>query len=340
MNNMEYLDSLLNKLCTATGLGYAGNVADIVSNEIKPFTNKVEVSADGSVYGFVSGTDSLNVMLACHLDEIGFIVNYIEESGFLRFSSVGGCDERILPGQEVVIIGKKPVRGYIGIKPPHLMSKGEQEKVLLIDRLFIDTGLRPSVLKRLIGIGDPVFFTGHYDTLQGDFRSAKSLDNRASVACSIFIVRELARIGSPVNVHFVATSQEEFTGLGARIHSYRLKLDYGIVIDVTHGEYPGLAEGDYFGLNKGPVIVRGGTVPRKLYRLLLDTAKAHELPYQIEPVPGYTGTDADAIAFNKEGIPTCVLGIPLRYMHTAVEVVCLKDIERTARLIVEFVRRI
>lgn len=339
-NNIEYLDKILKKICEAGGLGYTGNVAEIVKDEIKSFAEDVKVFDDGSVYGVINGTKKVQVMLACHLDEIGFLVTYVEKNGFLRFRPVGGCDERILPGQEVIIFGRKPVKGYLGVKPPHLMTREEQQKVLTIDKLYIDTGLRPRVLKRLIRIGDMICFAGYYNKLQGDMRSAKALDNRASVACAIFIMRELAKIGSPVTLHFVATSQEEFTGLGARIHSYRLKLDYGIVIDVTHGEYPGLSEGEYFGLNKGPAIARGATIPQKLYQLLVETAKAHEIPYQIEPLPGQTGTDADVIAFNKEGIPTCLLGIPLRYMHTPVEVVCLKDIERTGRLVLEFLKKI
>ena len=339
-NNIEYLDKLLKKLCEAIGLGYSGNVADIIVNEIKSFTDDVRLFEDGSVYGFITGSGKFHLMLACHLDEIGFLVSYIEDNGFLRFRQIGGCDERILPGQEVIVLGRKPVKGYIGAKPPHLMTKEEHEKVLSIDKLFIDTGLKLKEIRKLVDIGDVVCFAGYYNKLQGNLRSAKSLDNRASVAGAILMMRELAKIGSPINIHFVATNQEEFSGLGARIHSYRLKLDYGVVIDVTHGECPGLAEGEYFGLNKGPVIARGATIPQKLYRLLVETAKTHEIPYQIEPLPGWTGTDADLIAFNKDGIPTCVLGIPLRYMHTPVEVVCLKDIERTARLVTEFIKRI
>ncbi|MGQ9533637.1 MAG: M20/M25/M40 family metallo-hydrolase [bacterium] len=341
MNNArEYLDTLLKKLCEATGLGYSGDAAEIVANEIKSFTDEHKVFNDGSVYGVIEGPSKVQIMLSCHLDEIGFLVSYIEDNGFLRFRQIGGCDERILPGQEVIILGKKPIKGYIGAKPPHLMTREEEQNVLTMDKLYIDTGLEPGKIKRLVRLGDLIGFSGPYNKLQGDFRCAKSLDNRASLACAILIMRELAKIGSPVTLHFVATSQEEFSGLGARIHSYRLKLDYGLVIDVSHGEYPGLGEGEYFALNKGPVIARGATIPQRLYRLLVDTARAQEIPYQIEPLPGYTGTDADTIAFNKEGIPTCILGIPLRYMHTPVEVVCLKDIERTARLVIEFLKKI
>jgi|UniRef100_A0A7V3RHG4 endoglucanase len=340
MNEKEYLDEILKKLCESYWVGYSGEINEVLLKELRKFTKDARSFPDGSIYGLLTGTKKTNVMLACHIDEIGFIVNYIEDNGFIRFRPVGGCDQRILPGQEVVILGRKKIKGYIGIKPPHLMKKDEFDKVQPIDKLFIDTGLKPEAVRRFISIGDFICFAGYYNKLQGDFRSAKSLDNRASVACAIMILRELDKIGSPVNVHFIATNQEEFSGLGARVHSYRIKLDYGIVIDVTHGEYPGLAEGEYFSLEKGPVIARGATIPQKLFKLLLDSAKSKEIPYQIEAIPGYTGTDADAIAFNKEGIPTCVLGIPLRYMHTPVEVVSLKDIERTARLVVEFIRRI
>ncbi len=339
-NSIDYLDSLLEKLCVARGLGFSGNVADILIKEIKPFAENVRLFEDGSVYGRISGSRNIDLMLACHLDEIGFLVTGIEDDGFIRFRQIGGCDERILPGQEVLIMGRKLVRGYVGAKPPHLMTKVEREKVLTIDKLFIDTGLKPNVVRKMVNIGDIICFVGYYNRLQGDFRSAKSLDNRSSVACAVLIMQELAKNGSPTNIHFVATNQEEFTGLGARIHSFRLKPDYCIVIDVTQGEYPGLAETEYFGLDKGPVITRGGTIPKKLYEVLVSTAKSLEMHYQIEALPSYTGTDADTIAFNKEGIPTCVLGIPLRYMHTPVEVVCLKDIERTAHLVLEFIKRL
>ncbi len=339
-DHLTYLDETLKKISESYGVGYSGDVRESVFNEIKPFVQEARIFPDGSVYGFIKGMKDINVMLACHIDEIGFIITKIEDNGFLKFKQVGGCDERILPGQEVVILGRKKIKGYVGIKPPHLMKKEEAEKVISIDKLFIDTGLRAGVLKKYVKIGDFVCFNGCYNKLQGDLRSGKALDDRSGVVCGILILQELSKLGSPVNLHFVATSQEEFSGLGARIHSYRLNIDYCIVIDVTHGEYPGLGEGEYFSLNKGPVIARGATIPQRLFRLLTDSAKSQEIPYQIEPIPGSTGTDADVIAFNKDGIPTCLIGIPLRYMHTPVEIVSLKDIERSARLVLEFLKRL
>ncbi len=339
-DNVIYLDGILERLCKANGVGYAGDVKNVLLNEIKSFTDEARIFPDGSVYGLIKGVNNINVMLACHIDEIGFVVIDIEDNGFLRFKQVGGCDDRILPGQEMIILGRKEIRGYVGAKPPHLMKKEEADKVMKTDKLFIDTGMKPEVLKKFVNIGDFICFAGHYDRLQGDLRSIKALDNRSSIACAVLVLREISKLGSPVNLHFVATNQEEFSGLGARIHSYRLNLDYCVVVDVTHGEYPGLSEGECFSLNKGPVIARGATIPQKLFRLLTESAISNEIPYQVEPLPSYTGTDADAIAFNKEGIPTCVLGIPLRYMHTPVEVVCLKDIERTSRLVIEFIKKL
>uniref|UniRef100_A0A7C4XFC9 M42 family peptidase n=1 Tax=candidate division WOR-3 bacterium TaxID=2052148 RepID=A0A7C4XFC9_UNCW3 len=333
------LDELLRRLAETNGVGYSGRIRETIVEELRKLDIDGEITRDGSVYAFLKGAREKNVLITAHLDEIGFIVDYIEDNGFIRFKEIGGTDVRILPGQEVIIMGKRDIKGYIGVMPPHLLSKEEREKVLPVDKLFIDTGLKKRELKRFVNIGDLIAFAGKYLRLKNDFRSGKGLDNRASIACSIMAIGELKKAGAPCNVHFLGASQEEFTGLGAKIHSYRLPIDYAIVIDVTHGEHPELKEEECYQLNKGPVITRGPTIPKKLFKMLVETAKESEIPYQIEPAPIRTYTDAEAIAFNKEGIPTCVLGIPLRYMHTPVEVVCLKDIELTARLIINFIKK-
>ena len=336
---MEYLDKLLEKLTLAKGIGYAGDVKNIILQELEKLNITAKIEQDGSVSGFLAGTDDIGVMLACHIDEIGFMVSAIDNEGRIRFSEIGGTDARILPGQEVVVLGKKELRGYIGAKPPHLVTKEEYSKVLPIEKLFIDTGMPATKLKQIVKVGDCISFLGKYKKLQGNLRSVKSLDNRASVACGILVMKELTQISHTSNLYFVATSQEEYTGLGAKIHSYKLPIDYAIVVDVTFAEHPDLKESEYLPLDKGPAIGRGATIPEKLHQLMVAAAKQADIPYQIEAMATYTGTDADTIAFNREGIPTCVIGIPLRYMHTPVEVVSLKDIERTARLIINFLRK-
>jgi putative aminopeptidase FrvX len=334
----KYLDALLERLTLANGVGYAGNIGSVVSRELREYHLKSKVEHDGSVHAVLSGTGKMHVMIACHIDEIGFMVSSIDDQGRIYFSEIGGTDARILPGQEVTILAKKPVKGYIGAKPPHLVTKKEANKVLSIDKLFIDVGIAPATVKQLVKIGDCISFAGTYKKLYGNLRTAKSLDNRASVACAILALKKLSRLKHSATVHFIATSQEEYTGLGATIHSYKLPISCAIVIDVTFAEHPDLKDYEYLPLDKGPAIGRGATIPEKLFQSLVKIAKRKKIAYQIEALPTYTGTDADAIAFNREGIPTCVISIPLRYMHTPVEVVSLKDIERAAQLVVNFVR--
>jgi putative aminopeptidase FrvX len=336
----RYLDSLLERLTLANGVGYAGDIRNVVSEELGKLHLKSKIERDGSVHAVLSGTGKMSVMFACHIDEIGFMVSSIDDHGRIYFSEIGGVDPRILPGQEVTILSKQHLKGYIGAKPPHFLTKKEANKVLSIDKLFVDTGIAPDALKKIIKIGDCISFTGKYEKLQGNLRSAKSLDNRASVACGILALKNLSRVKHSATVHFVATSQEEYTGLGATIHSYKLPINCAIVVDVTFAEHPDLKDYEYLPLDKGPAIGRGATIPEKLFQSLVKTAKQSKIAYQVEALPTYTGTDADSIAFNREGIPTCVISIPLRYMHTPVEVVSLKDIEKAAQLVVNFVKKL
>jgi putative aminopeptidase FrvX len=329
---MEYLDSLLERLTQAIGVGYGGDVTGVIVEALAAEGIDAHAENDGSVSAHLEGSGKSGVMLACHIDEIGYIVSRIDERGRIFFSEIGGADVRVLPGQEVTVLGRKKYHGYIGFKPPHLLSTQDRERVLPIEELYIDVGLKAEAVKKNIQIGDYIAFKGEYSKMQGDLRSAKALDNRASVACGILVLKELAKMEHGLHVHFVATSQEEYT--------FRMPVDFAIIVDVSHAEHPDLKEHEYFPLDRGPTIVRGATVPAKLSDLLIETAKELEIPYQLQPVPSRTGTDADDIAFSREGIASCIVGIPLRYMHTPVEIVSLKDIERAARLITDFTKRL
>jgi putative aminopeptidase FrvX len=334
---MEYIDKLLSTLTQATNIAYFGDAPEIVATELQRFGVTARIEHDRSVVGVVKGSADVGIMLACHLDEIGFCVSSIDDKGRLRVSQVGGSDVRILPGQEVVVHGRETLRAYIGAKPPHLMAPDERTQVPRFDELFVDTGLDAAQVKKCVRIGDFITFRASYRNLGNDMRSAKALDNRASVACGILVMQALAHMTPWSSVYFVATSQEEYTGLGGRIHSFRLPVHYAVVVDVSFGDQPLLGEHETSVLQKGPTVVRGGTVPEILYKRIVETAKKNDIPIQIEALPSGTGTDADAIAFNREGIPTCIIGIPLRYMHTPVEVVSLQDIERVKRLILAFI---
>ncbi len=335
---MADLDTILECLTQAVSVGYSGDAAAAVEKLLAEEGIPARAEKDGSVSANLKGSGNGAVMIACHIDEIGFIVSRIDDRGRLYISAVGGFDPRILPGQEVVVLGRKRLRGYIAVKPPHLLQKEERERAPLFDDLFIDTGLSPASVRKNVRLGDSISLYGPYKRLSSDLRQSKALDNRASVACGMLILKELAKTEHALDVHFIATSQEEYTGLGATTHAYRLGVDYGVAIDVTHGEHPDLKEYEYHALGSGPAIVRGATVPPRLFELLVETAKSTDIPYQIEPVARDTGTDAEDMAFTRQGIPTCVVSIPLRYMHTPVEVVSLGDIMNTARLVAAFIK--
>ena len=337
---MDQIEKVLKQLTLATGIGYFGDIKMVIKKQLQDFRIDARIEKDGSVCAYLEGSTPHGIMIACHIDEVGFLVNSIDEAGRLGMSEVGGTDVSILPGQEVMVHGLKSVPGYIGAKPPHLIPKEEREKISPIDKLFVDTGLPVDEVNELFNIGDSISFLGRYRKLQGDLRTVKSLDNRASVACGIMAMRELSQCKRDFSIYFVATSQEEFTGLGARTHAYRLPVDYAIVVDVTFGEHPDLKDHEYWSLCGGPVIGRGATIPEKLSNLLIETAKEFDIPYRIEPLPARTGTDADNIAFSREGIATCFIGIPVRYMHTPVEIVCLKDIAYAKDLIVKYTEKL
>lgn len=337
---IEYLDGILERLTTGCAIGYAGDVPSLIEAAAAAEGLRAVVERDHSVTVHLKGSGRGAVMLACHIDEIGLIVDRIDDAGRIFFSTVGGIDPRILPGQAVMVLGRERCRGYIAIKPPHLMDREELKRVPRLEDLFIDTGRSAAAVRESVSIGDCVCFDVGYGRMEGDLRTAKALDNRASVACGIAVLRELARLGHGLDVHFVATSQEEFTGMGARIHAYRLPVDYAVVIDVSHGEHPDLKDHERFPLKAGPTIIRGATVPAVLSDRLIGTAQRLGIPYQIEPAPGDTATDADDIAFSRSGIPTCIVGIPVRYMHTPVEIVALGDIEAAVRLVTDLIRNL
>ncbi|HID32571.1 MAG TPA: M42 family peptidase, partial [bacterium (Candidatus Stahlbacteria)] len=270
-----------------------------------------------------------------HLDEIGFMVRGIE-GGYLRFIQHGGVDVRILPGQAVMVLTDPPIFGTIGIKPPHMTTKEERKKVIPIRDLFIDTGLDEAELKEKVKIGDLIGFYSPYRRLKDNFRTGKAFDDRAGVTAAVEV---LTKVDPYFDIYLVLTVQEEFTGLGAGVTAYQIKPDLAIVIDCTHGPHPDLPEYLTFELEKGPVIGVGPTLNPKVSKSLQKTAEENGIPYRIEPMPGHTGTDAEKIAFSREGVLTGLVQIPIKHMHSPVEVVSLTDIDHTVKLLTLFLSR-
>jgi len=332
---------LLKRLSEAKGVsGYEDEVRAIVAEEFGRYADEVRTDKMGNVIALKKGQGrGRRIMLASHMDEIGLIVTRIEE-GFLRFTSVGGFDDRVLLGQEVVVHGRRDLPGVIGSRPPHVLSEEEREKIIPKEKLFIDVGLPPEEVERLVRVGDLVTIWRRFTRLGGDFVVGKAFDGRAGVAAIAVCLEALASAEHLWDVYAVATVQEEVGLRGATTSAYGLAPDMAIAIDVGFGRQPGVSEAETIEMGKGPAIAFGPNIHPKLYQALVEVARELEIPYQVEPIPGRSGTDAWAIQVTREGIPTALLSIPLRYMHTSVETLSLGDVERTGRLVAGFIERL
>jgi len=301
----------------------------------------VEVRTDvlGNVIAIKRGTGPEprpRLMLAAHCDEIGLMVTKVEEGGFLRFVPVGGVDPRILPGQVVLVHGRLPTRGVVGFTPLHLVDPGKEKETVPMHELYIDTGNEAGDIQ----VGDVCTFESGFLRLGPKRAAAKAMDDRAGVAVLLGCLEELGHLRHEADVYLVATVQEEVGFRGATTCTYDIAPDIGVAVDVTHGAMPGLPEHDTHELGKGPSITLGGNIHPGIHKALVEVAEAEGIPYQLEAMPGNTGTDAWAMQVCRAGVPSGLVSVPLRYMHTPVETLELKDAELAARLLARFTLRV
>jgi putative aminopeptidase FrvX len=286
-----------------------------------------------------SERSSRRLLVMGHIDEIGLIVTHIDEDGFLWFREVGGWDAQILVGQRVVIdTAGGPLPGVVGKKPIHLLREEERKKVASIPDLHIDVGARDGKQAgKLVRVGDVAVIDAAPVELPNGRLTARALDNRLGSFVALEAARLIARAGGAQwELAAVAAAQEETTFGGSRTSAFSLAPDAAIVVDVTHAtDAPGI---DVKGAGKhdlgsGPVISRGSTLNGALFELLHATAEAEKIPFTVEASGRATGTDADAVHLSRGGVPTALVSIPIRYMHSPVELVQLQDVHDCARLI-------
>lgn len=339
---MAELKEFLKLLLLLPGIsGFEDPVRAVIAEEWKPLVNELSISRLGSLHGFKAGSGPeprRRILLSAHMDAVGMIVTGIEE-GLLRFLDVGGLDPRILPGQPVTIHGRRDLPGFV-VQPPGFLLPEDvtSTQAVEIKYLFIDTGLRPAEVAELVRVGDLVSFAQQPIELTGDLLAGHSLDNRASVAAVTACLHELKNIQHAWDVWTVASVQEEETLGGAFTSPFDIRPDLGIAIDVTFARGPG-SPSDYqtFPLGKGLTLGIGPNIHPGLYRAFQALAEKLDIPYHDELMPRMSGTDAIAIQIVAEGIPTMVVSIPIRYMHSPVEVASLKDITRVGHLLAQFI---
>jgi len=325
--------------------GHEDAVARELLRSFRGVADRVERDRMGSVYAWIEGTAPAprpRALLAAHMDKIGFLVKAIVPGGFLRLSEVGGFDCRTLPGKEVVIHCKPPIAALFGTRPPHLQKHGDQERTIALEDLYLDTGRPEREVRRRVSIGDMVTLRQPPIELLGDRLAAPGMDDRAGVVVMLRTL-ELLRANRPAwDVVAVATVEEEFGlyCLGARTATENLTPDLGIAIDVSHGDMPGAREGDTVPLGSGPALGIGGNIHPGVLEDLKRSAKSLSLPYRIEACPMSSGTDAMDIQIASQGVPTAVVGIPCRYMHTGVETVEPRDVDRCAHLLAHYLAQL
>jgi endoglucanase len=331
----------LKDICQAPGIsGYEHHVANIIKAACCRYADEVRQDRLGNVvfYKKGAGEDGMRprLLLAAHMDEIGLMVTKIEDDGFLRFAAVGGIDPRTIVGQEIILYGKETLPGIIGVKPPHLTDEKERSKGHKLEDLFIDMALPASRVKELVRPGDLAVIHREAIELAGGSLSAKALDDRAGVAVLLCCLDELERLRHAADIYAVATVQEEVGVRGATTATYGVVPDIGIAVDVTHANMPGVPEHETAHLGKGPVITLGPNIHPKISAELLRLAGEYRIPYQLDTEAGATGTDARAIQVTRGGIPTGLVSVPLRYMHTSVELAETEDIRQAGRLLALF----
>lgn len=339
---------VLRTLLTAPGpSGYEATAAAAFREAVGSFSSDVRSDVMGSTTARVPGTgEGRSVAIVGHIDEIGLIVTAIEDSGMLRFTGVGGWDPVVLIGQRVELATKGgTVPGVIGKKPIHLIKQDERSKAPELKELHIDVGAKDGDEARgLVRVGDVAVIAGEPVELPNGRAISRSMDNR--LGC--FVAYETARLvadagGAPGEVIAVAAVQEETTFGGATTTAHSLRPDIAIAVDVTHAtDAPGIPESElgkhHFG--SGPVIERGSNLHPLVSELLIEAADAEGIPYTLAASGRATGTDADAIHKSRDGVATGLVSIPLRYMHSPVEMVQISDVENTAKLIAAFCRRL
>ncbi len=336
--NME----LMKELSLAPGIsGFETEIEKIIKRELKDVADTIETDKMGNVICTKKGEENApTVMLASHMDEIGLMVKFIDDNGYIKFATIGGINDQMLMNQTVTIHSKSGQHiGVIGSKPPHVTKPEERNKVIKYDDMFIDIGAKDKEeAEKMVAVGDPITFNALFEEFPNNTIMGKALDNR--IGCYV-MMEVLKRVNTRATVYGVGTVQEEVGLKGARVSSYKLNPDYAFALDTTlSGDHPGIKlEEAPCKMGEGPAVVlidasgRGIMTPKVIRDMLIEAGEKGNIDYQLEVSDGGT-TDGTAIHLTREGIPTGVVSVPTRYIHTPVSVASMDDVEKTIQLLV------
>lgn len=343
---MADLFALLTRLCQASGVsGGEDQIRSLVARELGKLTDEVQITRLGSVIGIkrakrprgLRASLGPRLLIEAHMDQIGLVVTDIQE-GFIRFQVVGSWDPRVLPAQNVIVHGRKPLRGIIGARPPHVLSQAERQKPIPLQSLFIDVGLSDARVRELVAIGDMITLEPRVTRLRNNLVVGQALDDRAGIAVLLEFLKQMQEMDHVWDLYAVANVSEEASALyvGAATSTAQIRPQLALALDVTYATQPGVADANVGALGQGPCIARGAHIHPFVHRRLVQTAQRAGIPYRVTVYGGDTKTDAGMMQVTAAGVPTGLVELPLRYMHTSVEMVHLEDLARAAELLRAF----
>lgn len=328
------ISSTLKRLTNACGVSGNESAASAAALELlKEYIPEAKTDCFGNVTGILkSGKPNAKLlMLDAHIDEIGMVVTYITDGGFIKAGACGGLDMRVLAAQSVTVHGKSKVKGVVSTLPPHVCS--DHTHVPEISEISIDIGMTREQAEKVISLGDMITVNSDFNELCGDKVTAPSIDDRSGVCAILAALNMMQDKKLRYDIAVCFSAQEETGERGVKAAAFRLAPDEAIAVDVSFGRTPDSKAHETAKLGSGVMIGRSAVLNAAMSQKLIGIAAENEIPYTVEVMPSSTGTNADAIAVSRSGVKCCTLSIPLRYMHTPIETVAISDIESTARLI-------
>lgn len=332
------IKSTLERLCTqGAPSGFESPAASVAAELLRPLVDEVEIDRLGNVIGVrrCGKPSAKKLLLDAHLDEIGLIVIGIED-GFLRFRAIGGVDPRMLPDRELTVLTDPPIFGLVSCLAPHVQKPGDSDKSVGIEDLFVDIGMSQEEAVKAVPVGTPMVYRGGCFALGEGSMCGKAMDDRACFVTLLRAAELLNEKALDVDLYIMGSTREEVGGAGAKVGAFAIDPDWCVAVDVTHGKTPDAPKDRALELLGGPAIGVGPNMTRWMTERMIAKAKANEIPYQLEVMAGSSGTNGWGLQISREGIATSVLSLPLKYMHTPIEVLALEDMEMVARLLAVF----
>lgn len=330
---MKTVDLIKDLVSIPAVSGCEEKMIEYLKNALSPY-GEVQVDAMNNVT--CTFGDGYHILLDAHLDEIGMVVTSITDDGFLKVGAVGGIDKRMLLGYEVTVWGRQEIMGVISTLPPHLQSADDEHKVPDMKEISIDIGLSREETEKLVALGDRVTFKRQFTPLLNNQISSNCLDDRTGIASILLVLDELKKL--PVKVTVLFSTQEEVGTRGAKTGAFTVNADECIAVDVSFGYSPNCSKEECGIVSNGAMIGYSPTLDRNISNTLKNVAEKNDIPYQCEIMNGKTGTNADVISLTENGIKCGLISIPLKYMHSPVEVVDINDVESVSKLIAAYVK--